>query len=228
MAFQRLSHVNLRVDRLDEAMRFYEQVIGLKPIPRHETKDRGAWYQAGEIELHLTEDSTPQAPSKRHIAIEVDDLAAAKRTIVAADRPIEREEENRFFTRDPAGNRIEVAARFSRMNRAVPVLPVKDVRNAVEHYVRVFGFARGFVNEGEEGPVYAIVRRDNIEIHLQRSAAGASNCCIFVTGVQAIYDEFTAKGATIRRKLETSPYGLRDFTVADLDGNVILIGQRIT
>ncbi len=38
----------------------------------------------------------------------------------------------------------------------------------------------------------------------------------------AVYAACTGR---ILRKIENSPYGLRDFTMADLDGNVILMGQ---
>ena len=55
-------------------------------------------------------DATPQPPSKRHFALEVDDLAAARGAVTAGGAPIEKEEPGvRFWTRDPAGNRIEIA-----------------------------------------------------------------------------------------------------------------------
>lgn len=104
----RLTHVNLRVDRLDSAARFYEGVLGLERIPRGDTEGSGAWFRLGGAEIHLAEDPTPQPPSKRHFAVEVDDLAAARRAVVAGGAPIEKEDAGRFWTRDPAGNRIEV------------------------------------------------------------------------------------------------------------------------
>lgn len=106
----RLTHVNLRVDRLPEALRFYGEILGLEPIERGEKEGKGAWYRVGASEVHLTEDSTPQPPSKRHFALEVDDLAEARRRIAGSGAVIEKEEARRFWTRDPAGNRVEVAA----------------------------------------------------------------------------------------------------------------------
>lgn len=106
----RLTHVNLRVDRLPEALRFYGDVLGLEPIERGEKEGRGAWYRVGASEVHLTEDPTPQPPSKRHFALEVDDLAEARRRITAGGGALEKEEANRFWTRDPAGNRVEIVA----------------------------------------------------------------------------------------------------------------------
>lgn len=106
----RLLHVNLRVDRLDAALRFYGEALGLPAVERDPSERRGAWFSLGAGQLHVTEDATPQPPSRRHFAIEVDDLAEARRRVVAAGRPIEQEEPGRFWTRDPAGNRIEIVA----------------------------------------------------------------------------------------------------------------------
>ena len=106
----RFLHVNVRVDRLDEAVGFYRDVMGLEPVERLESRGRGAWFKLGGGELHLTEESEPQPLSNRHFAVEVESLSAARHVILTAGRPIERAEENRFFTRDPAGNRIEIVS----------------------------------------------------------------------------------------------------------------------
>src|SRR5436190_21072706 len=71
----RLTHVNLRVERLDEAVRFYATVMGLEAIPRRDPSGRGAWFRLGGLEIHLAEDSTPQPRSRRHVAVAVADLA---------------------------------------------------------------------------------------------------------------------------------------------------------
>ncbi len=104
----RVTHVNLRVDRLDEAVRFYRDVMGLEPVERRDTKGVGAWFRLGALEVHLAEDATPQPRSKRHFAVEVADAAAARKTAAAAGAEIDQEEAGRFWMRDPAGNRIEV------------------------------------------------------------------------------------------------------------------------
>lgn len=104
----RLTHVNVRVDRLDVAVAFYRDVLGLAPAERLESDSRGAWFRVGDQQIHLTEDPAPQPPSRRHFALEVEDLAAARRRILESGARIEKEESFRFFTRDPAGNRIEI------------------------------------------------------------------------------------------------------------------------
>jgi catechol 2,3-dioxygenase-like lactoylglutathione lyase family enzyme len=105
----RLSHVNLRVERLDDALRFYCDVLGLPRVTRKDAEGKGAWLAVGDAEIHLTEDATPQPLSKRHVALEVDDLRAAREAVLAGGALIEKEEPGiRFWTRDPSGNRLEI------------------------------------------------------------------------------------------------------------------------
>ena len=104
----RLTHVNLRVERLEEAARFYREVMGLEPVERRDASGRGAWFRLGDAEIHLAEDASPQPRSKRHFAVEVADLAEARRAANSARVEIDQEEAGRFWMRDPSGNRIEV------------------------------------------------------------------------------------------------------------------------
>src|SRR5262245_3473216 len=54
-------------------------------------------------------------------------------------------------------------------NRANPVFPVADVAVSIEWYRRMFGFEPRVVNPpGDEIPVYAVVSRDAVSIHLLR------------------------------------------------------------
>jgi len=104
----RLTHVNLRVEKLEDAVRFYTLVMGLERIERDDSRGRGAWFRLGDTQVHLAEDAAPQPRSKRHFAVEVADLAEAKRTAQEHAAEIDQEEAGRFWMRDPSGNRIEV------------------------------------------------------------------------------------------------------------------------
>ena len=105
----RLTHVNLRVDRLEPALRFYMDVLRLESVTRRDAESRGAWLRVGDAEIHLAEDAAPQPASNRHIALEVADLPAARAAVAGSGAVIEKEEKGvRFWTRDPAGNRLEI------------------------------------------------------------------------------------------------------------------------
>ena len=107
----RLTHVNLRVEKLADAVRFYTEVMGLEPIDRRDRGGKGAWFRLGDTEVHLAEDPTPQPRSKRHFAVEVSDLAQARRDAEQRGAEIDQEDVGRFWMRDPSGNRIEVVQR---------------------------------------------------------------------------------------------------------------------
>src|SRR5215470_3519120 len=52
--------------------------------------------------------------------------------------------------------------------RSNPVYPVADVEASIEWYRRVFGFEPRVVNPPDGVPVYAVLYRDGISIHLLR------------------------------------------------------------
>jgi catechol 2,3-dioxygenase-like lactoylglutathione lyase family enzyme len=110
-----LDHVNVTTPEELEAqvLEWYEGRLGLERIPRPEgsTKEHGGWYRLGDGELHIgLEEHNP--PKSAHFALVVDDLDAIIDQLretgchIEQARPIAGR--RRFFTRDPAGNRIEV------------------------------------------------------------------------------------------------------------------------
>jgi uncharacterized glyoxalase superfamily protein PhnB len=118
------------------------------------------------------------------------------------------------------------------LKRVSPTLRVADMRRALSFYESSLGFRYTFKLEDEHHPEipYAIVERDDVEIHLQLSpkAAGLSSCYVFLdTGVDALYAELQRAGVPITRPIEDSNYGARDFTIADADGNTLTFGAPI-
>ena len=77
-------HVNVTVPRAleAEAKHFYGVVMGLKEVPKPETSRGrgGAWYQLGEMQLHLSIEEAlgENCISKRHVCYTVSDLADAE------------------------------------------------------------------------------------------------------------------------------------------------------
>lgn len=114
-----------------------------------------------------------------------------------------------------------------KFNSAAPCLSVSDMARSLGFYRDILGFESGHL-EGDP-PVYATLHHDEVAIHLSLdrdgNKAGTSFCCVFVTGVDALYHACVSKGAKIARQIEDSPYGLRDFNLEDPDGNVVLFGE---
>jgi uncharacterized glyoxalase superfamily protein PhnB len=118
------------------------------------------------------------------------------------------------------------------LKRVSPALRVADMRRALAFYEGSLGFRCAFKLEDELHPEipYAIVERDEVEIHLQRKAdaAGKSCCYVFLDGgIDAIYAEYQRTGVRFTRTIEDSSYGNRDFSIADVDGNELTFGALI-
>ena len=113
--FIRADHINICVppERLEEALRFYADVIGLKQIerPDHLFSTPGYWFDIGDIQLHVGVE--PQMPrSVRHIAFEIKNVDAAvklfeKHNVEIAQEPV-IPGRKRFAFIDPFGNRMEL------------------------------------------------------------------------------------------------------------------------
>ena len=111
-----LHHVNVTVPAALEAAtkEFYGTVLGLRQIPKPAaSRQSGAWYQIGEMQLHLSVEEEAAALSERHICFTVADLNEAQNKFRAAGveispdpRPVPGSQ--RFYVRDPGGNRLEI------------------------------------------------------------------------------------------------------------------------
>jgi catechol 2,3-dioxygenase-like lactoylglutathione lyase family enzyme len=113
----RLAHVNLSIDDVEAARRFYGEVLSLEAAPRPADAGRpGCWFRLGDAELHLSlESGADNASSKRHVAFETEALDRLRALLEAANVPLEEARPitgvRRFFARDPAGNRLEFYCR---------------------------------------------------------------------------------------------------------------------
>ena len=111
-------HVNVTVPlTLEQAAKdFYSVRLGLEEVPKPEASRRtGAWYQLGNVQLHLSiEDRVAEPSSTRHVCFVVEDihraqahLASTGVEILPDPRPVPGNP--RFYIRDPGGNLIEIA-----------------------------------------------------------------------------------------------------------------------
>jgi glyoxylase I family protein len=110
-------HAAVLVSDLEKSIEFYEGILGLSRIDRS-LNYPGAWYQIGDVQIHLIEDINYRSPSLElikstrnpHIALGVRDLTAAKQQLLAANYIIKMSNSGRaaLFTQDPDGNAIEL------------------------------------------------------------------------------------------------------------------------
>ena len=110
----RMDHVQVNVTDLDRARSFYGGALGLAEVPRPESFDfAGAWYRIGEVDLHLVV-RAPEPDSEDHICLWVADVRGTAAALEARGQKVAWQTRykisgvDRFFVRDPDGNRIEV------------------------------------------------------------------------------------------------------------------------
>ena len=110
----------------------------------------------------------------------------------------------------------------------VPVLPSQDISRDVAWYEQYAGFKKVFGDD-----MYAGLRRDNMELHLQWHAdtdedplLGGSVIRIFVDQIDPIFEEFLQRGTVPSNKLrKNTPWGTHEFGFYDLNKNAIFLVQ---
>src|SRR5256885_8029431 len=108
--------------------------------------------------------------------------------------------------------------------QGAPVLHVADVTAAAAFYRDVLGFTWDFGDD-----TYAVVWRDNSAVHFVRDDASPKGVHLFqwVKDVDAYFQEVVGRGADVAAPPTNQPYGIRDFSVCDINGVVIVFGQDI-
>lgn len=114
MTITHIDHVSVLITDLARARAFYNDVLGLKEIPKPKTFDFVAlWYDlGGGHTLHLLQKDQPDVPSPRHFCLRVADAQAARQHLLKHGIAIQETSvipgAERFFIHDPDGNRIEI------------------------------------------------------------------------------------------------------------------------
>jgi glyoxylase I family protein len=112
-------HMSFPVSDLDRSRAFYEEVLGLKAIPRPDMgRLRGIWYGAGPCEVHLIEtpagvelgDPPPALnPMARHAAFSVSDYDKTLAHIQSHSlKVVENRAAGQMWVCDPDGHIIEL------------------------------------------------------------------------------------------------------------------------
>ena len=104
------------------------------------------------------------------------------------------------------------------ISQPVPELPVADVERAQQHYRDALGFEIGWLYPGKE---IGAVSRGDVAIFFRRKSQPFEPAVhwVFAAEIDATYEELRSLGSKIVEPLERKPWGLRQFTIEDLDGN---------
>ena len=109
---------------------------------------------------------------------------------------------------------------------AIPVLPAVEIAAAVAFYEQKLGFATDFQSDD-----YAGLRRGGVQLHLwlngDRSTAENTSCRINISGIDSLYEEYQTQNVIHPNgAITTKLWGLREFSVVDLNGNYIVFAEQ--
>lgn len=115
--------------------------------------------------------------------------------------------------------------------KATPFIPVKDLNQTLSYYRDKLGFNNEWVM-GKDGGI----QRDEMRLlfmenpdHLLmiNSSDHKFEIAWFVDCVDEIYNEFREKEIVIHTEPTDEPWGLREFTIEDINGYLIRISETI-
>jgi uncharacterized glyoxalase superfamily protein PhnB len=124
-----------------------------------------------------------------------------------------------------------------KLTGSAPVLLVKDVVAAANHYRDAMGFS--YDRFWGEPPTFVMLKRDGLVVMLNQATDPkhvVPNWTLFhnlwdiyfwVKGVDALHEEFVRRGAKIDYGLCNQPWGCREFGTQDIDGHDIAFGENI-
>jgi uncharacterized glyoxalase superfamily protein PhnB len=117
-----------------------------------------------------------------------------------------------------------------------PLLAVRNMKETIEFYKNSLGFKLGMCFPDANNPEYADLSKDGMVLMvLPAEAHGISPDEKFGTGVylymqidgdiDEYYHELKGRGVKITADIKDEPYGVRDFTVEDINGYKLTFNQ---
>ena len=121
----------------------------------------------------------------------------------------------------------------SRLTALAPQFLVDDLEREIAFYRDVLGFRFGTPWQG----FYAVGERDGMQLHLKEAPKNPSerahrrdnehlDAYGDIEGIEAFYARCVEKGARILKPLEATPWGTKDFYLADPEGYIIGFGGQ--
>lgn len=113
-----------------------------------------------------------------------------------------------------------------KLNQPVPELPVTDVEKAQIYYRDVLGCKIEWIYSGKE---IGAVSNGKTAIFFRKRMEPFEPAVnwIFAQDIDAVYQTLVEAGAIITEGIEDKPWGHRQFTIKDPDGNIFYIHQDL-
>jgi catechol 2,3-dioxygenase-like lactoylglutathione lyase family enzyme len=117
------------------------------------------------------------------------------------------------------------------MQRACPILPVRNIEAALALFARLGFQVRSY---GPAPSIYGFIERDGVQLHLALAPTlipekNTSAVYLYVQDPDALYEEWRAAVPDGRFDApENKPWGVREMVYVDPDSNLFRIGVRTT
>lgn len=124
----------------------------------------------------------------------------------------------------------------AKLNGIAPTFVVPNVVKTAEFYRDMLGFE--ILGYFAEPPVYAMVRRDSVEIHFGKADDGVAtqvnemvrrglgnDVYVFVSDVGALLEEYSGRGVKIIEGPIRRIYGCTEIVIRDCNGFQIVFGE---
>jgi catechol 2,3-dioxygenase-like lactoylglutathione lyase family enzyme len=113
-----VNHVTYNVKDKDRALKWWEEVLGIKQIPKMVNSEHLYWLQLPSgCMVHIIENAAGASMPSHHAAFEVDNIEAAEKALhdagVETEGPIQTRNDGQkaFYLKDPDGNRVEICTK---------------------------------------------------------------------------------------------------------------------
>jgi len=117
-----------------------------------------------------------------------------------------------------------------------PTLAVRNMKQTIQFYRDFLGFQMGMTFPNADNPEYADLSKDgmvimfvpvqNVGIRAEAKLGGGVNLYMQIDGdIDEYYSELKNKGVEIVVDIKDEPFGIRDFTVEDINGYKLTFNQ---
>ena len=117
-----------------------------------------------------------------------------------------------------------------------PLLAVRNMRETIEFYTKSLGFKMGMAFPDANNPEYADLSKDGMVLMFipakdhgisseEKLGIGVYLYLQIDGDIDEYYQELKKKGVKIAVDIKDEPYGVRDFTVEDIDGYKLAFNQ---
>jgi uncharacterized glyoxalase superfamily protein PhnB len=117
-----------------------------------------------------------------------------------------------------------------------PALAVRNMKKTIDFYTKSLGFKLGMTFPSPDNPEYADLSKDgmvlmfipaaNLGIGSKEKLGTGVNLYMQIDGnIDAYYSELKKRGVKIAVAIKDEPFGIRDFTIEDVDGYKLTFNQ---